>query len=57
VPADDLLAEAKATAWRLAELRTGAVADTKSRARQDLVRQMLAGLDDDLAHLSGPGEQ
>jgi enoyl-CoA hydratase len=56
VPADDLLTEAKATASRLAGLRTAAVADTKSRARRDLVRVMLEDLDDDLARMSGPGE-
>jgi enoyl-CoA hydratase/carnithine racemase len=55
VPADDLLSEAKATAMHLAGLRTGAVADTKSRARRDLVATMLEGLDDDLARISGPG--
>jgi enoyl-CoA hydratase len=56
VPADDLLIEAKATARRFAELRTGAVADTKLRARRDLVRVMLEGIDDDLARITGPGE-
>jgi enoyl-CoA hydratase len=57
VPADDLLTEAKATAARLADLRTGAVADTKMRARRELVRVMLDGLDDDLARISGPAEE
>jgi enoyl-CoA hydratase len=56
VPADQLLAEARASASHFAGLRTSAVADTKSRAREDLVRVMLAGLDEDLAQLSGPGE-
>ena len=52
---DDLLSEATATATRLAALRTGAVAGTKERARTELARRMLEGLDDDLAALSPPG--
>jgi enoyl-CoA hydratase len=55
VAPDDLLSEATATATRLAALRTGAVAGTKERARTELARRMLEGLDDDLAALSPPG--
>jgi enoyl-CoA hydratase len=55
VAPDDLLTEATATATRLAALRTGAVAGTKERARTELARRMLEGLDDDLAALSPPG--
>jgi enoyl-CoA hydratase len=55
VAPDDLLAEATATATRFAALRTGAVAGTKERARTELARRMLEGLDDDLAALSPPG--
>jgi enoyl-CoA hydratase len=54
VAPDDLLTEATATATRLAALRTGAVAGTKERARTELARRMLEGLDDDLAALSPP---
>jgi enoyl-CoA hydratase len=54
VAPDDLLSEATATATRLAALRTGAVAGTKERARGELARRMLEGLDDDLAALSPP---
>ena len=55
VAPDDLLTEATATASRLTALRTGAVAGTKERARTELARRMLEGLDDDLAALSPPG--
>ena len=55
VAPDDLLTEATATATRLTALRTGAVAGTKERARTELARRMLEGLDDDLAALSPPG--
>jgi enoyl-CoA hydratase len=52
---DDLVAEATATATRLANLRSGAVAGTKTRARADVARRMLDGLEDDLASVSPPG--
>jgi enoyl-CoA hydratase len=55
VAPDDLRSEATANATRLAALRTGAVAGTKERARTELARRMLEGLDDDLAALSPPG--
>jgi enoyl-CoA hydratase len=55
VAADDLLAEATASASHLAALRTGAVAGTKTRARAEIARRMLEGMDADLATLSPPG--
>jgi enoyl-CoA hydratase len=55
VAPDDLLVAATATAARLANLRSGAVAATKTRARADVARRMLAGMDEDLASLSAPG--
>jgi enoyl-CoA hydratase len=54
VAPDALMAEATATASRLAALRTGAVAGTKTRARAEVVRRMLEGMDADLAALSPP---
>jgi enoyl-CoA hydratase len=54
VGADELLAEAAATAARLAALRTGAVAGTKSRVRAEVASRMLQGMDEDLAALSPP---
>jgi len=50
----ELLAEATATAVRLAGLRTGAVSGTKTRARAGIARRMLEGMDEDLASLSVP---
>jgi enoyl-CoA hydratase len=55
VAPDDLLAEAAAAATSLAALRTGAVAGTKARARAEIARRMLEGMDADLAALSPPG--
>ena len=55
VAPDDLMAKATATASDLADLRTGAVAGTKARARAAVARRMLEGMDADLADLSPPG--
>ena len=55
VAPDDLLVAATAIAARLANLRGGAVAATKTRARGEVARRMLAGMDEDLAGLSAPG--
>jgi enoyl-CoA hydratase len=54
VPADELLPQATAVAVRLAGLRTGAVVATKTRARAEVARRMLEGMDADLASLSAP---
>lgn len=53
VPAERLIDEAKTVARDLAELSSAAVAGTKIRARADLARVMLAGLDEDLAAFGG----
>jgi enoyl-CoA hydratase len=55
VAPDELLAAATSTAVRLAELRSGAVAGTKTRARAGVARRMLDGMEQDLADLSLPG--
>ena len=55
VPAPDLLATATAEARRLAELRTGAYARTKSNAREAMIAATLVGLDEDIATMDGPG--
>jgi enoyl-CoA hydratase len=54
VPADDVVAEAAATAARLAALASGAVSGTKERARGELVARMLDNIEADLANISGP---
>jgi enoyl-CoA hydratase len=54
VEGEALLDAAGAVASKLSERRRGAVAGTKSRARGELVRRMLEGMDEDLASLSGP---
>ena len=54
VPADLLLAEATAAAGRLAALRRGAVAGTKTRARAGVASRMLMDMDQDLAAISVP---
>lgn len=54
VEGDSLLERASAVASKLSERRRGAVDGTKSRARSELVRRMLDGMDEDLASLSGP---
>lgn len=54
VPADSLLDEARATAVRLAGLRSGAVSGTKTRARAAVATQMLDRMEEDLAGISSP---
>jgi enoyl-CoA hydratase len=54
VPADAVIEEASATAHRLAELRTGAVAHSKQHARSALAAMVLMTLQADMASLSGP---
>jgi enoyl-CoA hydratase len=54
VDGEALLDAAGAVASKLSERRRGAVAGTKSRARGQLVRRMLEGIEEDLASLSGP---
>jgi enoyl-CoA hydratase len=55
VAPEELLEEATAAAVRLSGLVSAAVAGTKTRAREMLVRRMLDGLDADLEGLTGPG--
>jgi enoyl-CoA hydratase len=47
----EILSEAKAVAASLAGMRSEAVSGTKSRARRELVRRMLEGIDEDLETL------
>jgi enoyl-CoA hydratase len=54
VAPDDVVGEATAAAVDLARLRTGAVRGTKTRARAETARRMLADMDEDLARLSVP---
>jgi len=54
VAPDELLAEATAAASHLAELKGGAVAGTKTRARAEVADRMLTGMDEDLASISVP---
>ena len=54
VAPDELLAEATAAAAHLAELKGGAVAGTKTRARAEVADRMLTGMDEDLASISVP---
>lgn len=54
VPAQEVVREATLTAARLADLRTGAVAGTKRRLREDLVRRMLEDMEGDLADVTVP---
>jgi enoyl-CoA hydratase len=54
VAPDDVISTATEMARELAELQPEAVAGTKARARADLARVMLAGLDEDLIELAGP---
>jgi enoyl-CoA hydratase len=54
VPADEVLAAATAEAARLAELRTGAYAETKVRARTTTVDFVRATLADDMAQIMVP---
>jgi enoyl-CoA hydratase len=54
VPNEHVVSEATAVASRLSGLRTGVVAATKVRLRDELARRMLQGLDEDLAGLGMP---
>ena len=54
VDGDDLFDAATAMASKLSERRRGAVSGTKTRARTELVRRMLEGMDEDLAGMAGP---
>ena len=54
VPEFDLLTAALAQAKALGDLRTGAYARTKSVARGEVIEQVLASLEDDLASITGP---
>jgi enoyl-CoA hydratase len=54
VDGEAVLHSAWTKASNLSERRRGAVDGTKSRARADLVRRMLEGMDEDIASLSGP---
>jgi enoyl-CoA hydratase/carnithine racemase len=54
VPADAVVEEAMATARRLGELRTGAVAHSKQHARGAIAATILGTLQADMASLSGP---
>lgn len=54
VPGEALLDEALTAAAALSGLRTGAVGGTKTRARGEVVRRMLDGIDADLERLSPP---
>jgi len=54
VPAEAVVEEASATAQRLGELRTGAVAHSKQHARSALAAMVLNTLRADMASLSGP---
>ncbi len=54
VPADELLDEAVAEARRLAELRTGAYAQTKRNVRGAMVERVLAELEGDVGGIEGP---
>lgn len=55
VAPEQVLEAASAEAARLAELRTGAVAGTKVRARRALVERMLDGMEEDLESVDLPG--
>ncbi|HUJ67419.1 MAG TPA: crotonase/enoyl-CoA hydratase family protein [Acidimicrobiales bacterium] len=54
VSPDVLIAEATAAAGRLAALRRGAVAGTKTRARAEVAGRMLVDMDQDLAAITVP---
>jgi enoyl-CoA hydratase len=53
-PADEVVAEASATAHRLGELRTGAVGHSKQLARGAIAAMVLNTLQADMSSLSGP---
>ncbi|HYI62686.1 MAG TPA: crotonase/enoyl-CoA hydratase family protein [Acidimicrobiales bacterium] len=54
VPSADVVTEALAVAQERSGLRRGAVAHTKAALRRATIDQVLAGLEDDIALLSGP---
>jgi enoyl-CoA hydratase len=54
VPAGECEAVAIGEARRLGELRTGAYSHTKLALRQERIDRVLAGLDDDMASITGP---
>ncbi|HUE59838.1 MAG TPA: crotonase/enoyl-CoA hydratase family protein [Acidimicrobiales bacterium] len=54
VDGDRLLEAGGATASRLSERRRGAVAGTKAKARTEVAKRMLTGMEEDLASLTGP---
>jgi enoyl-CoA hydratase len=54
VAPEELMAEAMAVAVNLAQLKRAAVGGTKSKARGEIARRMLEGMDEDLASLTGP---
>jgi enoyl-CoA hydratase len=54
VDGDALLDDAKATAQRLSQLRTGAVSHTKVMARGAIAEHILATLEADMATIGGP---
>lgn len=54
VPADQVLDQALAEARRLAELRTGAYAQTKRNLRGAMIERVLAELVEDVAGVEGP---
>lgn len=54
VPAESLMDEARATAGRLAQLKTGAVAGTKERVRRVVVDRMLDDMEADLSSVTVP---
>ena len=54
VPVADLVATATAEARRLAELRTGAYARTKTALRGPMIAATLAGLEADMADITAP---
>jgi enoyl-CoA hydratase/carnithine racemase len=54
VPADDVLAEATAEATRLSALRRGAVDGSKQRARGEIARRALDGIEADMGSITSP---
>jgi enoyl-CoA hydratase len=54
VPAEEVIEAASATARRLGELRTGAVAHSKQHARSAIAAMILSTLQADMSSLSGP---
>ncbi len=54
VPADELVAAARAEAERLGAFRSGAYSLTKSQSRRDMIARVLAGLDADMVNMVPP---